>query len=361
MSLRYRRRNRYGCLPYLLIPIGIAAVIYFNRDTIGGWFTPLTGQQAGVAAGALTASPQTNGSPSAPPTPTEVLGPDGFPLKPRQPVLQYTVQPGDALILIADRFHVSPDTIFWANSDTLKDNADLILVGVKLYILPVDGVYYLSDGAQTIADIATEYHVTPDAILNSDTNELKGYAASSIPPAGLHVVVPGGTRPYTGWLAPIHTGSDAGKAYPQGIFHPGSCLEHYTGTGGTGQFINPLGGTPYRVTQGFKPWHPGVDLAADQGTPIYAADGGVVMFAGWHRDGYGNLVIIDHGGGYTSYYGHLLNRFVGCGDQVKPGQLIGQMGMTGNATGFHLHFEIRIDDIPQNPYHFITIQDERKP
>jgi murein DD-endopeptidase MepM/ murein hydrolase activator NlpD len=261
--------------------------------------------------------------------------------------------------VIANKFHVSADTIFWANSDTLKDNVDLILVGVKLYILPVDGVYHLSDGKQTIADIAGEYNVAPEAILNSDANQLRGYTASSVPPAGLHIVVPGGTRQYNGWLAPIHTGTDSTRTYPQGTFHPGSCLEHYTGTGGTGQFINPLGATPYRVTQGFEPWHPGIDLAADQGTPIYAADAGVVVFAGWHRDGYGNLVIIDHGGGFTSYYGHLLTRFVGCGDQLKQGQLIGQMGMTGNATGFHLHFEIRKDDIPQNPSSYVTIHDER--
>jgi murein DD-endopeptidase MepM/ murein hydrolase activator NlpD len=312
------------------------------------------------ASGPATAAPALgDSSPTAPPTPTEVLGPDGFPLNDRPYVLQYTVKSGDALLLIADHFHLSPDTIFWANTATLKDNADLINVGVKLNILPVDGVYHLSDGTQTIAEIASEYDVTPEAIINSEYNDLRGESPSAIPPAGLHIVVPGGTRQYTGWLAPVHTGVDSERAYPQGTFHPGSCLEHYTGSGGTGTFVNPLGGTPYRVTQGFEPWHPGVDLAADKDTPIYAADAGVVVFAGWHRDGYGNLVIIDHGGGYTSYYGHLMTRFVGCGDQVKQSQLIGQMGMTGNATGFHLHFEVRKNDSPQDPHDFITIVDER--
>jgi murein DD-endopeptidase MepM/ murein hydrolase activator NlpD len=360
MSIKYRRRNRYGCLPYLLIPIGIAALLFFFRDSVGKWLDTLTGPQTAASGGpATTAQAAATGSPTAPPTPTEVLGPDGFPIKARPYVLEYTVKAGDALLLIAEHFHLSPNTIFWANSDTLKDNADLIQVGVQLYILPIDGVYHLSDGTQTIAQIATEYGVTPEVILGSEYNDLRGSDAGSIPPAGMHIVVPGGTRQYTGWLAPIHTGAETGRAYPQGTYHPGSCLEHYTGIAGSGKFINPLGGTPYRVTQGFEPWHPGVDLAADKNTPIYAADGGVVVFAGWHRDGYGNLVIIDHGGGYTTYYGHLNTRFVGCGDQVKQAQLIGQMGMTGNATGVHLHFEVRQNDIPQNPYSYITIQDER--
>lgn len=360
MNPRYRRRSRLGCLLYLLIPVGIAALLFFFRDTLGGWLDQLTrpGQASSVAT--VTAPAVAAGSPTLPPTPTEVLGPDGFPLKSRPYVLQYTVKPGDALLLIAEHFHLSPDTIFWANTDTLKDNADLILVGIRLYILPVDGVYHLSNGQQTIAQIATQYGVTPDIILSSDYNDLRGDDASVIPPAGLYVVVPGGTRQYTGWLAPIQTGTDAGRAYPQGTSHPGSCLEHYTGAGGSGKFINPLGGTPYRVTQGFEPWHPGVDLAAEKAAPIYAADSGVVVFAGWHRDGYGNLVIIDHGQGYTTYYGHLNDRFVGCGDQVGQGQLIGNMGMTGNATGIHLHFEVREQDVPQNPYNYITIVDERK-
>lgn len=356
MTIRYRRRNRYGCLPYLLILVVIVVAVALNWQAITGWFSSLAAQPE---AQAVTPTP-TSAAPTLPPTPTEVLAADGFPVKARLGVRQYTVQPGDALLLIAERFHLSPNTIFWANTDTLKDNVHLIQIGMKLYILPVDGIYHLADGKQTIAQIAQQYGVQPEAIINSEYNDLKGADSSTVPPEGLHIVVPGGTREYMSWQSPIHTGTEAGRAYPQGTYHPGSCLEHYSGTRGTGTFINPLGETPYRITNGFAPWHSGIDLAADGGTPIYAADGGVVVFAGWHRDGYGNLVIIDHGGGYTSYYGHLSARFVGCGDQVRQGQLIGQMGMSGNATGFHLHFEIRSNDVPQNPVLFVTLQDERK-
>ena len=287
------------------------------------------------------------------------LAPDGFPVTPRQHVLKYTVQPGDALFLIAERFGLDPNTIFWANTETLQDNVHLLHVGVELYILPVDGVYHLSDGLQSIAEIAAQYGVTPGDILYSEYNDLAEYDSSYVPPAGMRIVVPGGRRDYISWQSPIRTGTESGGASPEGTYHPGACRERYSGTGGLGNWINPLGNTPYRVTNGFEPWHPGVDLAADPGTPIYAAETGVVVFAGWHRDGYGELIIIDHGDGWTTYYAHLSARFVDCGDQVSRGQYIAQMGMTGNTTGIHLHFEIRENDVPQNPYRFIEIHDMR--
>jgi murein DD-endopeptidase MepM/ murein hydrolase activator NlpD len=289
------------------------------------------------------------------------LGPDGFPLEPRQHVLKYTVQPGDALFLVAQRFDVHPDTIFWANTETLQDNVHLLHVGVELYILPVNGVYHLSDGSMSVAEIAALYGVTAGDILYSEYNNLADYDSTYVPPAGLRIVVPGGRREYISWRAPIRTGTQSGSANPEGPIHPGSCREVYTGTGGAGSYINPLGETPYRVTNGFNPWHPGVDLAADWSTPIYAAETGVVVFAGWHRDGYGELIILDHGEGWTTYYAHLAKRYVGCGDQVSKGQYIAQMGMSGNTTGVHLHFEVRENDVPQNPYQFISIRDVRNP
>lgn len=289
------------------------------------------------------------------------LAADGFPLEERQHVLRYTIQPGDALFLIAERFALSPDTIFWANYETLQDNVHLLRVGVELYILPVDGIYLQANGAQSIEEIAADYGVTPGDILYSPYNQLSNQDASYIVPEGLHILIPGGRRPYITWQAPIRTGSQQGDTNPEGNVHPGSCRESYTGTGGGGLYQNPLGDISYRVTNGFENWHPGVDLAAEFGTPIYAAEGGVVVFAGWHRDGYGELVIIDHGGGWTTYYGHLAERFVDCGDQVSKGQYIANMGMSGNATGVHLHFEIRQNDRPQNPYGYVAIRDVRNP
>ncbi|NDJ52355.1 MAG: peptidoglycan DD-metalloendopeptidase family protein [Chloroflexi bacterium] len=303
--------------------------------------------------------------PAAPPTlpdpfQSEEIAPDGFPVDPRQHVYRYVVAPGDALFLIADRFNLDPNTIFWSNTETLQDNVHLIYEGLELYILPTDGVYHLSDGTLSIAEIAALYGVTVGEILYSPYNRLAEFSGDDIPDEGLRVVIPNGRREYISWRAPIQTGSVSGETNPEGTIHPGSCRQQYTGTGGTGTYLNPMGATPYRVTQGFAPWHPGVDLAADRDTPLYASETGVVVFAGFHRQGYGELVILDHGEGWTTYYAHLDTRFVGCGDQISRGQLVGLMGSTGNSTGLHLHFEIRENDIPQNPYNFFDIQDVRE-
>ena len=336
-----------------LLPFGLIVAGVLSWDSLSRWISP----QGGINN--QTVSTEDAGPADLQPAaPTEELGSDGYPIKPRRHVLKYVVQPGDALLLIAERFKLSPNTILWANTDTLKDNVDLILVGTTLYILPVDGVYHRADGPQTIAEIAALYDVEPSAILQSEFNDLSQLDVSAVPPAGLRIVVPGGRRAYLTWQSPFLTGTGSGQSNPQGESHPGSCREHYTGAGGTGVYQNPVH-IAYRVTTGFEPWHPGVDLAADRDTPIYAADTGVIVFSGWHRVGYGELLIIDHGNGWTTYYGHLSKRFVGCGDQVQAGQLISLMGATGNASGIHLHFEIRENDAPLNPYNFIEIRDAR--
>jgi len=74
---------------------------------------------------------------------------------------------------------------------------------------------------------------------------------------------------------------------------------------------------------------------------VYASDGGVVVFSGWSTGGYGNTVVIDHGNGYQTLYGHLSSAAAGCGRSVSQGTVIGYAGSTGNSTGTHLHFEVR--------------------
>ena len=95
-------------------------------------------------------------------------------------------------------------------------------------------------------------------------------------------------------------------------------------------------------------WHSGIDLAAARGTPVMATLPGVVTVI-VSATGYGLHVIIDHGGGLTSLYGHLDTVIVLSGDYVDAGQIIGTVGSTGNATGPHLHFEIRRDGIAEDP------------
>jgi murein DD-endopeptidase MepM/ murein hydrolase activator NlpD len=98
--------------------------------------------------------------------------------------------------------------------------------------------------------------------------------------------------------------------------------------------------------------HAGVDIANDIGTHVMSARAGRVIWAGW-RGGYGYAVMIDHGGGYVSLYGHLDNYFVERGQYVRAGQRIASMGNTGDSTGPHLHFEVQKDGQPVDPMGFL--------
>lgn len=115
---------------------------------------------------------------------------------------------------------------------------------------------------------------------------------------------------------------------------------------------SPYGWRIHPIT-GQKSLHTGVDLPAPGGTAILAAGTGKVIMAGWYG-AYGNAVIIDHGGGYTSLYGHQSRLGVSVGDEVKAGEVIGYVGTTGWSTGNHLHFEIRVNGNPTDPLQFFN-------
>lgn len=99
-------------------------------------------------------------------------------------------------------------------------------------------------------------------------------------------------------------------------------------------------------------FHKGIDIANHRGTPIYAADGGTVVYAGW-MSGYGYLVQVDHGNGYVTYYGHNSSLLVSVGQHVYKGQQIARMGSTGNSTGNHCHFEVRYNGVARNPMNYL--------
>lgn len=103
------------------------------------------------------------------------------------------------------------------------------------------------------------------------------------------------------------------------------------------------------LTQGFRSGHDGIDIGAPSGTAVFASRGGTVVIAGWNNGGYGQLVTMDHGGGFGTYYAHLSKILVTPGQRVAAGAVIGQVGSTGRSTGPHLHFEIRQNGTPVDP------------
>jgi murein DD-endopeptidase MepM/ murein hydrolase activator NlpD len=98
--------------------------------------------------------------------------------------------------------------------------------------------------------------------------------------------------------------------------------------------------------------HQGIDIGVGTGTPIKAAAAGTIIYCGW-ESGYGNLVVIDHGGNLATAYGHQSSIAVACGQQVAQGDVIGYVGCTGHCTGPHLHFEVRIDGSPVDPLGYL--------
>lgn len=98
--------------------------------------------------------------------------------------------------------------------------------------------------------------------------------------------------------------------------------------------------------------HEGIDIAGPRGTPIMASGSGIVTFAGYYK-GYGNMLVIDHGHGITTLYGHCQSVYVAEGQQIKRGMLVAAVGNTGRSTGPHLHFEVQVDGVPVNPMLYI--------
>jgi murein DD-endopeptidase MepM/ murein hydrolase activator NlpD len=129
-----------------------------------------------------------------------------------------------------------------------------------------------------------------------------------------------------------------------------------TGTAAPGDaphFIWPVNGpitSPFGMRWGTL--HPGIDIGVPTGTPVHAAAAGKVIWCGW-EEGYGNFVVIDHGGGYATAYGHNSRIAVSCGEEVQQGQVISYSGCTGFCTGPHVHFEVRVNGDPVDPLGYL--------
>jgi LysM repeat protein len=248
----------------------------------------------------------------------------------REQISTYAVESGDTIYAIAFKFGLDPETLIWSNPD-LEKSPDVLSIGQKLTVLPVNGVYHQVGEGDTIESIASTFKADPSAIINYPLNQLDPEQPTIIP--GQWVIVPGGSKPFiprtvTAYVTDIPEGANAGS----------------------GSFAWPASGTIY---QGYFAWHPAIDIASYIGAPVLAADSGYVVVSGWDNTGYGNHIVIDHGNGFQTLYAHLNAIYVNAGENVAQGQQIGEVGITGNATGPHLHFEIRQSTVQRNPMGFL--------
>lgn len=258
----------------------------------------------------------------------------------------YVVQSGDTLSDIANKFGISIATILWENNLTVHD---FIQPGQKLTILPSSGITYKVKSGDTIAKIAAAYGVDPNEVKSwnniVDDTALQKDKALFLP--GGKVTPPPAPKPKPKTVAsPLKVFTAPPDAKDDGS----TDMVWPAGT----HYISQPYGIWSRVDRGI---HTGVDLAAASGTPIYAAEDGIVTHAGCGArgcgKGYGNYVDIDHGNGIATRYGHNSKLLVKVGDQVRRGQTVALMGSTGHSTGPHLHFEVRVKGKYVNPMPYI--------
>jgi murein DD-endopeptidase MepM/ murein hydrolase activator NlpD len=275
-----------------------------------------------------------------------------FPSHPRDAITTYTVQKGDTIFGIADKFGLKPETILLSNRYTLSGLPENMQPGTVLQIPPIDGVIYRWETGNGLNGVAKFYGVDPQVIVdwpenNLDPAKLGDWSLPNIP-AGTMIFIPGGYSEVIDWLPQVSRDTPAvATSYGEGY-----CGE-VTGVSGTGSFVWP---TTYTYLSGYdySSIHHGIDIAGAIDNPVYASDAGVVVYAGWNNSGYGNLIILDHDNGWQTVYGHLDQVLVNCGQSVGKGDEIGLLGTTGNSSGPHLHFEIRKDGGYVNPWNYVT-------
>lgn len=314
----YRKR---GKLSRTLSHSGMAAIA-----ALGVMLAPLIAQELPgktVDPWEISAAPSVlSASTDSPTVDTQISS------KVRDSIIDYVVQEGDTVASIAEKFDVSEDTIRWKNNLT----KDRIKIGQTLKILPVTGIAHTVSKGDTVYSIAKKYDAIAQAIVDFPFNTFTNDETFELA-IGQTVIVPDGIMPA------IQTTTRTRQMTP----NAGTVTA-------SGQFVWPTSGV---ITQRFSWYHPGLDVANPSGPTVVAADSGRVIFAGWDSTGYGYMVLVDHGNGYRTRYGHLSQIMVISGQTIGRGQAVGRMGNTGHSTGTHLHFEIYQNGVRVNPLNFL--------
>lgn len=335
------------------------------------------------------------------PSEQAVAGYDCSPQPPRSGVIEYIVQQSEQRICLEQKFGLSATTILYANLNRVT-GGEIFEAGTVLLIPPNDGALYTITTADitngvTLEDLVRWYGIQRfDHIVDWQGNpvslpltegqrlfirgaDLQAGAFQSTtlaqftpaPPAtsgGTTAVQPANPAE-PGPAAPTNPGyvPPAAGAQPSGTlsrsnkdvwdganpaYDVGYCAPS-DGAGWTGTLVWPAAGRTIREERGFRPGHPAIDIIGSIGDPVYAAESGVVTWAGFSSWGGGNVIVLAHGNGWRTYYAHLDRAAVTCGQSVSKGSLIGQIGKTG--TGWpHLHFEVQRGAYNYEPLNWLS-------
>ncbi len=256
----------------------------------------------------------------------------------------HTVVAGETLSTIAQKYGLSSNTIKWENNIS---NANAIRIGQSLLVPPVDGIGYTVKRGDSLGSIAKQYNVKVESIIaqNSLASETIRQGQSLFLPGAEPLAPP----PVIAQAPRNATVSRDTRSVPAVSAAPSSAA--------------PVAGRPFiypttgNITQGYRAGHYALDIANRSRPPVWSAGGGTVVTAssGTWAGGYGNHVIIDHGNGLRTLYAHLGSVNVSSGQWVNQGDVIGMMGNTGRvygATGIHLHWEVHLNGVRQNPRNY---------
>lgn len=271
----------------------------------------------------------------------------------RQAITEVRAKQGDSVDKLAERYGISSATLRLANN--LSPSVKALNPGATLLVPATNGAIHTIEQGETLSEVAERYQVSIAAIekanpdLNPDRLQI-----------GQKLLIPGATRILLK-PKPKPVIEEAVSRGPRGSYRARSMqpvasrsLSSFERREvASGRYLMPTRGIlTSRYGWRWGGFHSGIDVATSPGTPIVAAQGGTVISAGW-EGGYGMCINISHGNGITTRYAHCSRLYVSAGQQVGAGQLIGAVGSTGHSTGPHLHFEVRINGSAVNPASYL--------
>ncbi|SMG36092.1 LysM peptidoglycan-binding domain-containing protein [Dethiosulfovibrio salsuginis] len=245
----------------------------------------------------------------------------------------YTVKNGDSLWSIANEFNVTIDTLFGAND--LRD-PDRLKPGVTLKVPNQDGLFYKVKKGDNLGAISTRYSVDIDKIVEINGVDPKRLSIGQelFLPGASQVAVAQGSSRSSGRSTTASSRSSSSFRWPV-----------------VGRINSPFGWRRHPLSKR-RSFHTGVDIKGARHTKIRAAKAGTVVHSGW-MGAYGRVVVIKHDNKYSTLYAHCQQLYVRKGQKVSAGAVIASVGTSGRSTGPHLHFEVRVNNKPDNPLKYL--------